>query len=173
MDWKAHIRDVPDFPKPGIVFKDITTLLKNGPVFKEACAAMVEPFRAAGIDVVVGAESRGFIFGAPIAAQLGVGFIPVRKPKKLPAAVIRKSYALEYGTDTVEMHTDAITRGQKVLLVDDLLATGGTALAMAQLVEEAGGIVVGVTFLIELSFLSGRKQLAPRPVHTLIDYASE
>lgn len=173
MDLSKTIRDVPDFPKQGIVFKDITTLLKNGPAFQQALEQMLAPYRNAGVQMVAGAESRGFIFGAPMAAMLGVGFVPVRKPKKLPAAVISRSYALEYGTDSVEMHQDAIQPGQKVLLVDDLLATGGTALAMAQLVEEAGGKVVGLSFLIELAFLPGRAKLAPRPVTSLISYASE
>ena len=173
MDLKQIIRDVPDFPKKGIVFKDITTLLKDGPAFKQALEQMLAPYKNAGVQVVVGAESRGFIFGAPIAAMLGVGFVPVRKPKKLPAAVISKSYTLEYGTDSIEMHKDAIKPGQKALLVDDLLATGGTALAMAQLVEEAGGTVVGLSFLIELTFLPGRAKLAPRPITSLITYASE
>ena len=173
MDLQKIIRDVPDFPKKGIVFKDITTLLKDGAAFKQALAEMLAPYRNAGVQAVAGAESRGFIFGAPIAAMLGVGFVPVRKPKKLPAPVLSKSYALEYGTDTIEMHKDAITPGQKVLLVDALLATGGTALAMAQLVEEAGGKVVGLSFLIELTFLPGRAKLAPRQVNSLISYASE
>lgn len=173
MDLSKAIRDVPDFPKKGILFKDITTLVKDGPAFKQALEQMLAPYKNAGVQVVVGAESRGFIFGAPIAALLGVGFVPVRKPKKLPAAVISKSYTLEYGTDSVEMHQDAIQPGQRALLVDDLLATGGTALAMAQLVEEAGGVVVGMSFLIELTFLPGRAKLAPRPVNSLITYASE
>ncbi len=173
MDLQAIIRDVPDFPKKGIVFKDITTLLKNGPAFKQALEQMLAPYKDAGVDVVVGAESRGFIFGAPLAAMLGVGFVPARKPGKLPAVTIGRSYALEYGTDTIEVHKDAILPGQRVLLVDDLLATGGTALAMAQLVEDAGATVVGLSFLIELSFLPGRAKLAPRPVSSLISYASE
>jgi adenine phosphoribosyltransferase len=167
------IRDVPDFPKPGIIFKDITPLLQDAGAFHQAVARLAQPFREAGVELVVAAEARGFIFGGAVARELGVGFVPVRKPGKLPAATTGETYELEYGTDTLEIHTDAVRPGQRVLLVDDLLATGGTMAAMAHLVEKLGATVVGIAFLIELKFLHGREKLKGRTVVTLIQYESE
>lgn len=158
-DLTAHIRDIPDFPKPGIVFKDITTLLKDGPAFRAAIDTLVEKCRPLQPDVVVGMESRGFIFGGPIAYLLGLGFVPVRKLGKLPAPAISVEYELEYGSNTLEVHRDAIQPGQRVLIVDDLLATGGTVVATLDLVQRLGGQVCGIAFLIELSFLHGRRHL--------------
>ncbi|MBP1607542.1 MAG: apt, partial [Acidobacteria bacterium] len=156
---KALIREVPDFPKPGILFYDITTLLKDRAGFRQAVDAVAAPFRDAGIDMVVAVESRGFILGAAVADRLGTGFVPVRKVGKLPAATERVTYELEYGTDSLEMHRDAVAPGQRVLIVDDLLATGGTAKATVDLVRRLGGVVHAVAFLIELTFLNGRRQL--------------
>jgi len=173
LDLRKLIRDVPGFPKPGIVFKDITTLTKNPEGFREAVDALTKRYRGDRIDVVVGIESRGFIFGAPVALELGVGFVPARKPGKLPAETVRAEYELEYGTDAIEMHRDAIEPGQRVLIVDDLLATGGTAEAAAKLVEELGGTVVGMAFLIDLTFLKGRERLAGRDVFCLVEFDSE
>ena len=173
MDLEKLIRDVPDFPKPGIVFKDITTLTKDAEGLRAAVEAIVERYRDSAIDVVVGIESRGFIFGTGVALGLGVGFVPARKPGKLPADTVRAEYELEYGTDAIEMHRDAIARGQRVLIVDDLLATGGTARAAAQLVQELGGEVVAVAFLIDLAFLRGRDKLRGYDVFSLIEYDSE
>lgn len=173
MDLKRLVRDVPGFPKPGIVFKDITTLTKDPKGLRYAVDAIAARYRDAGVDVVVGIESRGFIFGAPIALELGVGFVPARKPGKLPAQTVRAEYELEYGTDAVEMHRDAIEPGQRVLIVDDLLATGGTASAVATLVEELGGVIVGIAFLIDLSFLGGREKLKGHDVFCLMQYDSE
>lgn len=172
MDLRAKIRDVPDFPKKGVLFKDITTLLKEGPAFHEAIDGMVQMLRDANIkvDKVAAVESRGFIFGAPIAYSLGVGVVPVRKLGKLPAAVVSVDYSLEYGVNTVEMHTDGVQAGEHVLVVDDLLATGGTTRAAIELVEKVGGIVSGVMFLIELEFLSGRQTLGDYPTFALIKY---
>ncbi|MDZ7270782.1 MAG: adenine phosphoribosyltransferase [candidate division KSB1 bacterium] len=167
------IRTVPDFPKKGIGFKDITTLIKHGDAFREAVDAMLAPFANEPIDAVLGVEARGFIFAAAAAYKLGVGIIPARKPGKLPAEVVREEYALEYGTDAIEVHKDAITRGQRVLVIDDLLATGGTTAAAVRLVERLGGIVVGVSFLIELSFLNGRQKLEPHRVYSVMSFASE
>jgi adenine phosphoribosyltransferase len=167
------IRDVPNFPKPGIIFKDITPLLQDARAFRQAVTELAQPFRAAGVDLVVAAEARGFIFGGAVARELGVGFVPVRKPGKLPAATTGETYQLEYGTDTLEIHTDAIRPGQRVLLLDDLLATGGTMAAMANLVEKLGATVVGIAFLIELAFLHGREKLKGRNVVTLIQYEAE
>jgi adenine phosphoribosyltransferase len=160
IDLASYIRDVPDFPKQGILFKDITTLLRDRRGFREAIDLMTEAFHGDGVDVVVGMESRGFIFGAPLAYNLGVGFVPVRKLGKLPAETIKVEYALEYGTNTLEIHRDAIAPGQRALIVDDLLATGGTAIATVELVRRLGGEVVGLGFLIELLFLNGRRYLA-------------
>ncbi|MBM4243539.1 MAG: adenine phosphoribosyltransferase [Deltaproteobacteria bacterium] len=168
-DLTRHIRDIPDFPKKGIVFKDITPLLANGPAFKEAVVRLAEPFRGK-VDAVLGIESRGFITGAPVAVELGVGLAIVRKPGKLPWQTHSASYELEYGTDSLEIHQDAIGRGYRVLLVDDLLATGGTACAGLDLVRRLDGEVVGAAFLIELGFLRGRDRLAPVSVHSLIRY---
>lgn len=167
------IRNVPDFPKKGIMFRDITTLLKDQNAFKEVTDNLYEQFRSKEIDKVVSVESRGFIFGAPLAYALGVGFVPIRKPRKLPAATIREEYTLEYGSDVLEIHKDAITPGERVVLVDDLLATGGTMGAAIKLVKALGGEIVSLAFLIELSFLKGREQLAGHEVFTLITYDSE
>lgn len=167
---KQLIRDVPDFPKPGILFKDITTLLRDSGGLRSAIDCLAEPYREARLDKVVGIESRGFIFGAAVADRLGVGFVPVRKPGKLPAATLSASYALEYGTDTLEMHRDALGPGQRVLVVDDLLATGGTARAAVSLVRECGAEVAGVAFLIELEALNGRAQLPDEQLFTVLRY---
>lgn len=170
VDLTAYIRDVPDFPKPGILFKDITPLLLNPEAFAAAISQMAIPYRERPVDVVVGIESRGFIFGAALALALGVGFVPVRKPGKLPYETISVDYELEYGTDRVEMHTDAIRGGQRVALIDDLLATGGTMCAACQLVEKLGGNIAGISFLIELGFLNGREKLKGYALHALISY---
>jgi len=172
-DLKSLIRTVPDFPKKGIGFKDITTLIKDGEALRQAVRQMWEPFKDDGVQKIAGIESRGFILGGAMAYELGVGFVPFRKPKKLPAKTLSESYALEYGTDSIEMHADAVTKGERVLVVDDLLATGGTAAAACKIVERLGGIVVGVSFLIELSFLPGRDKLQGRKISVLIDYDSE
>ncbi|MBI3978917.1 MAG: adenine phosphoribosyltransferase [Chloroflexi bacterium] len=164
------IRDVPDFPKAGILFKDITTLLREPQAFRHAVDLMSERFRERAPDVVVGMESRGFILGAPLAYTLGAGFVPVRKVGKLPAETISVEYALEYGTNTLELHRDALKPGQRVLVVDDLLATGGTAKATLRLVEQLGGEIVGIGFLVELTFLNGRAALTGYDVHSLIRY---
>ncbi|HET9439667.1 MAG TPA: adenine phosphoribosyltransferase [Longimicrobiales bacterium] len=167
---RAAVRDVPDFPQPGIIFKDITPVLGDAVLFNDVVDHLVDRFRSERIDVVAGIESRGFIFGAPIATRLGAGFVPIRKPGKLPAQRVRVDYALEYGTDALEAHADAITPGQRVLIVDDVLATGGTAGAAARLIQLLKGEVVGFCILIELSFLNGRRQLNDTPLHTLITY---
>ena len=167
---KQLIRDVPDFPKPGILFKDITTLLRDAGGLRGAVDCLAEPYRDTPLDQVVGIESRGFIFGAAVADRLGAGFVPVRKPGKLPAATLSASYALEYGTDTLEMHRDALGGGHRVLIVDDLLATGGTARAAVNLVKECGAEVVGLAFLIELAALDGRAQLPGEQLFTVIQY---
>lgn len=169
---KKLIREVPDFPKPGINFYDITTLLKDAAGFEETIDQMTETCRGMNIDTVIGIESRGFIFGAPLAYQLGVGFVPVRKPKKLPAEKVSVSYDLEYGQDTLEMHRDAVGEGHKVLIVDDLLATGGTAKAVVELVEGVGGKVAGLLFAVELTFLGGREKLVGYNVKSLVRYSS-
>jgi len=169
---KARIRSVPDFPRKGIVFRDITPLLADPEALASVVDTIVERFRDK-VDVVVAAEARGFILGAPVALRLGVAFVPVRKPGKLPYQTTSETYDLEYGTDTVEMHRDAIKPGQRALVVDDLLATGGTALACAHLVEKLGGTVTGMAFLIELSFLKGRRKLEGYDVFTIIDYSKE
>ena len=164
----AMIRDVPDFPQPGILFKDIAPILQNPDGLREAIDAMAAPFRAAEIDVIVGLESRGFLFGAPIAYNMGLGFVIVRKPGKLPAEKLSIEYELEYGSNVLEIHRDAITPGQRCLVVDDLLATGGTARAAVSLVEQLGGKVIGLSFLIELGFLHGRDRLQGHDIHTVI-----
>jgi adenine phosphoribosyltransferase len=169
-DLKSMIRHVPDFPKTGILFFDITTLLQDPAGFHAAIDSMALPFQGQGIDVVVGIESRGFIFGAAVADRIGAGFTPVRKPGKLPSGTIRETYALEYGTDTLEMHSDGVGAGQRVLIVDDLLATGGTSRAAANLVKRAGGEVHALAFLIELVALDGRRQLANETIHTVLKY---
>ena len=167
---KRMIREVPDFPKPGILFYDITTLLKDGRGFRRAVECLVEPYRDTGVDLVIGIESRGFILGAAVADRLGVGFVPVRKPGKLPSATVRASYDLEYGTDALEMHHDAVQAGARVLIVDDLLATGGTAQATVDLVKRCGGAVSGLSFLIELEALNGRSRLGDEPVFAALRY---
>ena len=169
-DLASRIRDIPDFPKPGILFKDITTLLKDGDSFKSAVDGLMERVGKRDIDVVVGMESRGFIFGAPIAYKLGVGFVPVRKLGKLPADVVSVEYDLEYGSATLEMHRDAISPGAKVLVVDDLLATGGTVAGTIELVKQLKGEIVALAFLIELTALKGRDKLVGYDVVTLISY---
>src|SRR5690349_5150194 len=158
---ESLVRDVPDFPKPGILFKDITPVVQNYAALKETVQALAEWARSKKVDAVVGIEARGFIFGAPVALELGVGFVPLRKLGKLPYNRVAEEYALEYGTNTVEMHADSITPGQNVIIIDDLLATGGTAAAAARLVERLEGKVAGFGFLIELEFLEGRKVLSP------------
>ena len=168
--FAALIRDVPDFPKPGILFKDITPLLADAHALRDATRAMAEPYRSSRVDRVVGIESRGFILGAIVARELGVGFIPVRKPGKLPATVTRIEYALEYGTDRLEVHADACERGMRVLIVDDVLATGGTASATCELIEGLGATVVGLSFLIALDFLDGGRRLAGRSYSAVLRY---
>ncbi len=167
---RAKIREIPDFPKPGILFYDITTLLKDAEAYKDAIDLMLEPYRDEQIDLVVGMESRGFIFSAPMAYQLGTGFVPVRKLGKLPAETLTVEYALEYGSNTLEIHRDAVTAGQRVLVVDDLLATGGTVRGTIELVERLKGEVVGLAFLVELEFLKGRDRLEDRRVTSVIRY---
>jgi len=169
-ELKSRIRHVPDFPKPGILFYDVTTLLRDPQGFHLAIDALSEPYHGHGISLVVGIESRGFILGAAVADRIGAGFIPVRKVGKLPHTTIRVSYALEYGTDSLEMHSDAIDKGQKVLIVDDLLATGGTARATVDLVRQLGGTVFGVAFLIELVALNGREKLKGENVRAVLQY---
>ena len=173
MDLKKTIRSIPDFPKPGIMFRDITPLLGDPAAFKESVRLMAAPYKKGDVDVVIGAESRGFIFAAGIALALGAGFVPIRKKGKLPAKTASATYDLEYGTDTLEMHLDAVSPGTRVLMVDDLLATGGTMAACCEMVEKAGGTIVGVEFLIELSFLKGRAKLSKYPVRTQIVYENE
>ena len=167
---KALIRHVPDFPKPGILFYDITTLLKDANGFRQAVECLIEPFRETQVDLVVGIESRGFILGAAVADRLGVGFIPVRKPGRLPSQTVRVSYDLEYGTDALEMHRDAVHAGERVLIVDDLLATGGTAAATVDLVKRNGGEVLALAFLIELEELSGRARLGKEKIFSALRY---
>ena len=170
MDFREHIRVIADFPKEGISYKDITTLLKNGEMYRAAIDAMVEKIRPWQPAVIVGPEARGFLLGAPVAYALGIGFVPVRKPGKLPAKTIRETYALEYGFDTLEVHADAIKPGERVVVVDDLLATGGTMLATANLMKKVGADMLGMGFLIELGFLNGREKLADFPVFSLVEY---
>lgn len=172
LDPKALIRSIPDFPKPGIVFRDITPLLAYGPAWQETVNRIAEHYRGR-IDIVLGIESRGFLIGSAIAYALGHGIAVVRKPGKLPAATLRTSYALEYGSDALEIHQDAFAPGSRVLVVDDLLATGGTAEAAISLVRQLGGRVVEAAFIIELTFLGGRQRLAPCEVFSLVQYDSE
>jgi adenine phosphoribosyltransferase len=169
---KSKIRSVPDFPKPGILFYDITTLLKDPDGFREAIAALAKPFEGKGIDVVVGVESRGFILGGAVADRLRAGFAPVRKKGKLPATTVRETYDLEYGTDCLEIHSDAIERGQRVLILDDVLATGGTAAATTTLVKKLGGEVQSLAFLVELEFLNGRSKLGREAIHSVLKYSA-
>ncbi|HYW42553.1 MAG TPA: adenine phosphoribosyltransferase [Bryobacteraceae bacterium] len=169
-DLKKLIREVPDFPKPGILFYDITTLLKDKSGLRAVIDGLTREYRDARVDEVLGIEARGFIFAPALAYALGAGFVPVRKPKKLPAECVRVSYELEYGTDCLEMHKDAVSQGTRVLIVDDLLATGGTAAAAARMVREAGGVVAGIGFVVELTFLHGREKLAGSDVFSLLQY---
>jgi adenine phosphoribosyltransferase len=169
-DLKTRIRHVPDFPKAGILFYDITTLLQDPAGFRAAIDSLALPFKDQGIDIVVGIESRGFIFGAAVADRIGAGFSPVRKPGKLPSACVRATYDLEYGTDSLEIHADAVKTGQRVLIVDDLLATGGTARATTDLVKGLGGQVHALAFLIELVTLNGRAKLAGETIHSVLKY---
>lgn len=168
MNLESFIRVIPDWPKAGISFKDVTTLLKEPAAFRHAIQTMAEPYREADVELVVGPEARGFLFGAPLAYELGAGFVPVRKPGKLPYETIKASYQLEYGQDSLEIHRDAIQPGQRVLVVDDLLATGGTVASTVKLVEQLGGVVVGVAFLIELTDLPGREKLTGHRITSVI-----
>jgi adenine phosphoribosyltransferase len=170
LDIKSKIREIQDFPKEGINFKDITTLLKDKAAFKYVVDEIAKQLEGLGIDIIVGPEARGFIMGTPIAYKIGAGFVPVRKPNKLPAETISYEYDLEYGTDSVEIHKDAIKKGQRVAIVDDLLATGGTVLATTKLIEELGGEVVSINFLMVLSFLNGKELLKNYKVESLIEY---
>ena len=170
MDLKSHIRHVPDFPKAGIVFYDITTLLRQPTGFRETIDAMATPYLDANVDLVVGIESRGFILGAAVAERLDAGFIPIRKPGKLPARAFSESYELEYGQNAIELHEDGVDLGQRVLIVDDVLATGGTAAAAVRLIERAGGHLHGLAFLIELTALAGRGKLPGENVHSVLTY---
>ena len=173
MDLKKHIRNVKDFPKPGIMFRDITTLLKNPEAFKYTTEQLLEFTKGRNINKVVGIESRGFIFGALLADKLNCGFIPVRKPGKLPSEKVSVSYTLEYGEDKLEMHKDAIQPGDKVLVHDDLLATGGTMSAVCQMIEKLGGEVVQISFIVELSFLNGRDKLKSYDIRSIVQYKDE
>jgi adenine phosphoribosyltransferase len=170
MDLKNYVRDVPDFPKKGIIFKDITPLLKDPKAFQYAIDQWAERYKASGLNALVAMESRGFIFGAPLAVKLGISFVPVRKPGKLPWKTVQETYELEYGTDKLEIHEDAFKKGDKVLVLDDVLATGGTAAAAVRLVERAGGKVQEASFLMELGFLNGRQKLQSIPVYSIIQY---
>jgi adenine phosphoribosyltransferase len=172
-DLSAYVRDIRDFPRPGIVFKDITPLLLDAGALDAAISALAGWARPLGVDLVVAAEARGFILGAALARELGAGFVPARKPGKLPHETVSAEYVLEYGVDALEMHADALADGARVLLHDDLLATGGTARALAELVEGAGAAIVGCGFLVELAFLGGRAKLAPHEVHALVSYGAE
>lgn len=170
MDLRSYIRDVPDFPKPGILFKDITPLLKSPEALDFAIERLAEPFRNDRITMVAAIESRGFIFGSCVARALGAGFVPIRKPGKLPWTTRRNEYQLEYGSDALEIHNDAVNEHDRVLLIDDVLATGGTAAAASHLLRECGATLVGIGMVIELSFLDGRKKLGETPIHSLIQY---
>lgn len=170
LDLKRFIRDIPDFPKPGILFRDITPLLADPAAFREAIRQLAEPFRGQKIDAIVAAEARGFIFAAPLAIELGTGFVPVRKPGKLPYDRHSHHYTLEYGTDTLEMHVDGVARGQRVLVVDDLLATGGTVLACCELLKKSGAEIVGCAFAIELTALGGAAAIQPYESYSIVKY---
>ena len=170
MDLKAKIREIDDFPKKGISFKDITTLMQDGKAFKFAIDGIIDNLKGKDIDIVVGPEARGFLIGTPVAYGLGVGFVPIRKPGKLPYDTVKVEYELEYGTDTLEMHKDGVLKGQRVAIVDDLLATGGTVAATAKLIESLGGEVVAMEFLIELEFLNGKDILKDYHINSLIKY---
>ncbi|NIA07263.1 MAG: adenine phosphoribosyltransferase [Actinobacteria bacterium] len=173
IDLPQLIRSVPDFPKPGIIFRDITPLLADPVGLDQSVAQLSEPYRDRQVDLVAAIEARGFIFGAAVARQLGAGFVPIRKPGKLPAATTKVSYQLEYGSDSIEIHTDAISPGRRVLLIDDLLATGGTMAAACKLVTSLGAEIVALAFVIELSFLNGREKLAGHDILSLITYDAE
>jgi len=170
LNLSQFIRTIPDFPKPGILFRDITPLLRSAEAFRETVRRLAEPFRTADIQLVAAAEARGFLFAAPVALQLGVGVAPIRKPGKLPWKTISWTYQLEYGTDTLQMHADAVTPGERVLVIDDVLATGGTVEACCRMIEQAGGIVAGCAFLVELCSLGGRNRLQNYPLFSLIQY---
>ena len=170
VDLKQHIRSVPDFPKPGILFYDITTLLRDRDAYRATIDMLAAPYVERGIDAVIGIESRGFILGAAVAQRIGAGFIPIRKPGKLPAKTLKETYDLEYGKDALEIHEDAVEPGQRVLIVDDVLATGGTAAAAVQLVRKLGGELQGVAFLIELLFLNGKQKIAQERVFSVLQY---
>ena len=169
-ELKNYVRDIPDFPKPGILFKDITPLLAEPKIFRQSIELLAERYRGASIDVILAAEARGFIFAAPLAVELGIGFVPVRKPGKLPYERLSHSYELEYGTDTLEMHVDGVEAGQNVLIVDDLLATGGTVAACCQMVAKCEARIHECAFVIELQFLEGAQRLHPAPVFSLLKY---
>jgi len=170
LDLKEYIRDVPDFPQEGIIFKDITTLLQSPEAFKYVIDRFASEYKDKGIEGIVAMDARGFIFGAPLAYNLSVPFILGRKPGKLPAECVTASYALEYGTDSLEMHTDSISKGQKILIVDDLLATGGTMSAVVELVEKLGGVIAGIAFVVELTFIPGRERIGDYPILSLVQY---
>ncbi|MGX8851803.1 adenine phosphoribosyltransferase [Amedibacillus sp. YH-ame10] len=170
MNLKEYIADIPDFPKEGILFRDVTPLMADGKAFKEACDRMIAFAKEVGADVIVGPESRGFIFGCPVAYELGIGFVPVRKPGKLPRETVSVSYDLEYGSNELHVHKDGVTKGQKVLIVDDLLATGGTVEATVEIIHQLGGDVVGCAFLIELSDLHGRDLLKDINILSIMTY---
>ena len=170
---EKSIRNIPDFPKPGILFRDVTTLIQNKEAFKKAVDLLAKKYKGKGFDKVVGVEARGFIFGAAVAIKIGAGFVPVRKKGKLPHKTISATYELEYGTDTLEIHKDAITQGEKVLIIDDLLATGGTVKAVTQLVNQLGGKIAGIGFVIELVDLHGKDKLKDYPLYSLIKFQGE
>ncbi len=170
MDIKQRIRHVPDFPKPGILFYDITTLLRDPKGYRATIDMLSAPYKGQPIDAVVGIESRGFILGSAVAERIGAGFIPIRKPGKLPSATIKQTYALEYGTDALEIHSDAVEKGQRILIVDDVLATGGTAAAAAHLIRQLGGELLGLAFLLELEFLNGKAKLPGESVFSVLQY---
>lgn len=170
MDWNARIREIPDFPQPGILFKDITPLLADGPAYQAAINQLAVFAKACAAEMIVGPEARGYVVGAPLAYGLGIGFVPVRKKGKLPAATVSVQYQLEYGTDVLEVHEDAIAPGTRVVVADDLLATGGTMAATVELVQKLGGVVVGAAFFIELAELNGRAKLGGMEIETLITY---
>ena len=170
MNYKDYIADIPDFPQDGILFSDVTPLMADGDVIKKACDEIIAFAKEVNAEVVVGPESRGFIFGCPVAYELGIGFVPVRKPGKLPRETVSVSYDLEYGSNELQVHKDSIKKGQRVLIVDDLLATGGTVDATIQMVKELGGVVAGCAFLIELAGLNGREHLKEYPVFALMSY---
>lgn len=168
---RTYVRDIADYPKEGVTFRDITPLLGDAGTFAQAVSGIVDEFQGVAVDRVVGVEARGFIFGAAVAYRIGAGFVPVRKPGKLPWAVVREEYELEYGTDKLEIHRDAIHPGERILIIDDVLATGGTAAATATLVETLGGVIAGLGFLLELEDLGGRTRIGDRPVRSLLKYS--